>query len=842
MSDAFVPIDLTGSFNAGLENPKIGNRRLWPSSPEDADNTPLQRLPAGDIQFWGIPFHLAAASASKRFVLVCQEGADVVPDSVTVLVGAEARRLLFAHVCAPTGIESPTLEGAGEPIGEYRILFEDGSESVQQLRRRFEVHDVEIPWGHHPFQCRNCQLFRSVPVDDRNLVWGRAQTGVYSGALDNQASDQDGWWLFDWENPSPEKTIKAIEVSAAGATALALGAITVCNEDSDPLLWVPRKEVAVAVEGNADGAAPQVEMDRGVIARQDDLLVPGEDFLDTDEAGWGVGGQRVEKGGYLEIHGSAEGTIQIKAAEEKAQRFRWGDLLEQGSQEQGRVRIELVSPNGKEWVHVRVEDEATGNPVGARVHFRSAQGAYFAPHGHQADVNDAWFEDLGGDCRTRGTPYAYIDGTCQIELPVGQVLAEVVRGFEYVPVRRELEIKPGQRDLTLKIRRSIDMKERRYYSGDTHVHFLSSQSSHLEAAGEDLNVVNLLASQWGRLFTSWEEFTGGLSPTSSADHLIWVSQENRQHVLGHISLLGLKEMVAPMCTGGPNEDWIGGEVQTLMADWAEACRRQGGTVIMPHMPVPDFENAANIVLGQADAAEMCWVWQGEKIGQGERGYYRWLNVGQKLPIVGGTDKMSNGRILGGSRTYAKLAEDEEFTYENWCKAVRRGNTFASTGAMIDLKVEGHSMGEEIHLPGNGGRIEVDAVAESVWPLTGIELIVNGESVAQETTEGERHISINFKLKTEVSCWVAARCWGPYLTDAGPVMAHSSPVYIDVGKREAFVESEGNYLLTHMEGGIAWAQQLGVFKDDSVRNRLIALFREAQRELERRGRHEQTEPA
>ena len=60
------------------------------------------------------------------------------------------------------------------------------------------------------------------------------------------------------------------------------------------------------------------------------------------------------------------------------------------------------------------------------------------------------------------------------------------------------------------------------------------------------------------------------------------------------------------------------------------------------------------------------------------GYYRWLNVGQKLPIVGGTDKMSNDRILGGSRTYAKLRDDEEFTYESWCQAVKRGTTFAST--------------------------------------------------------------------------------------------------------------------------------------------------------------------
>ena len=830
MSSSFVPIDLSDRFNAGLGNPEIGNRWLWPASDEDSEYKPLQRLPAGNVEFWGIPFLLADVNAGKRFSVVCQEGGTVVPATVSLPIGEQARRLLFAHVCAPTANDSPTIEGAGEPIGEYRILFDDGSTSVQPLRRRFEVHDVEVPWGHHPFRCRNCQIFRSVPLDDRNMVWGRVQTGVYSGDLVNQASDQDGWWILDWENPFPEKLIKEIEMVSTGRAALALGGITICSEAADPLRWAPREEVAVSVEG--DDEAPQVEMERGVVARQDDLLVPEENFLETDETGWGLGGQRVERGGYIEVHGSPEGILQIKA--EETQCFRWGDLLESGSQEQGRARVELVSPHGKQWVHVRVEDEATGNPVGSRVHFRSPQGAYFAPHGHQADVNDAWFEDIGGDCRTRGTPYAYIDGVCQIELPIGTVFAEVVRGFEYEPIRCKFEIKPGQRELTLEIRRAFDMKERRYYSGDTHVHFLSSQSSHLEAAGEDLNVVNLLASQWGRLFTSWEEFTGGLSPTSSDDHLIWVSQENRQHVLGHISLLGLKEMVAPMCTGGPNEDWIGGEVQTLMADWAKACHLQGGSVIMPHMPVPDFENAANIVLGHADAAEMCWVWLGEKIGQGERGYYRWLNVGQKLPIVGGTDKMSNGRILGGSRTYAKLADDEEFTYENWCRAVRRGNTFASTGAMIDLTVDGCCMGEELCLPGNGGQVEVEAVAESVWPLSGIELIVNGESVAQERSAGERRISINYKLCTEASCWVAARCWGPYLTDAGPVMAHSSPVYVDVGKRRAFVESDSNYLLTHMEGGVAWAQEIGVFKDERVRDKLIGLFREAQRELHRRG--------
>ena len=65
------------------------------------------------------------------------------------------------------------------------------------------------------------------------------------------------------------------------------------------------------------------------------------------------------------------------------------------------------------------------------------------------------------------------------------------------------------------------------------------------------------------------------------------------------------------------------------------------------------------------------------------------------------------------------------------------------------------------------------------------------------------------------------------------MAHSSPVYIDVGRRCVFVEAEGNYLMTHMEGGIAWAENIGVFRDEGVRQRLIGLFDEAKRELIRR---------
>jgi len=820
-------VDLSGVWNLGDTNVKAGDGWIWPAGDQDPERHPLKRVPKGDQLFHGIPFALAEreeGAGKPAFVVAAKNAGNAAPESVSIPIGDSAHRILFAHCSVPRGDHEFGIESTGREIGTYTLVYADGTTSDQLIRRRFEVHDVNIPWGHRGFLCRPCREFRPMDLDDRSVGYGMAQVGVRGGG--------DGWWLYDMENPHPGKEIERIDMEAHSVSPFVLGGITLCDEDSDPFMWQPREDVTVRVDG-VEGE-PVVEMDRGVIARQDLLIVPNETFLTTDETGWGAGGQTETRGGHLEIHGSPEGQIKVTVGDSVKATVRWGDLLEKTSVTEGPVRMERVAPAGKEWVHVRVQDADTGKAIGCRVNFRSPHGVYFAPHGHQADVNIAWFEDMGGDCKVRGTPYAYIDGKCQIELPTGPVFVEVVRGFEYKPLRQKIHIKSGQRQLTLKMSRVFDMKERGYFSGDTHVHFLSAQSSHLEAAAEDLNVVNMLASKWGRLYTSWEEFTGGVSPTSSSEHLIYVSQENRQHVLGHISLLGLKELVAPMCTGGPQEDWIGGEVQTLMSDWAEACKKQGGLVIMPHMPLPDFENAANIILGHADAGEMCWDWRGEEIGNGEKGYYRWLNAGQKLPICGGTDKMSNGRILGGSRTYARVKDDRSFTFDNWCQAVREGNTFASTGAMIELHADGHEMGQEIALPGNGGTVEVVATAESVWPLTAVELIVNGKSVAREQADGDRRmVTIRYELKAERSCWVAARCWGPHYTDAGPVMAHSSPVFIDVGGRCAFNEADGNYLLTHMQGGVAWAEKIGVFRDEKVRKRLVELFGEAREELLRR---------
>ena len=92
----------------------------------------------------------------------------------------------------------------------------------------------------------------------------------------------------------------------------------------------------------------------------------------------------------------------------------------------------------------------------------------------------------------------------------------------------------------MNIDRAFDWRSRGWVTADSHVHFLSPQTAWLEAQAEGVNLVNLLASQWGDLYTNVADITGDLSGVSRDDTLVWVGTENRQHLMGHMSLLGVK--------------------------------------------------------------------------------------------------------------------------------------------------------------------------------------------------------------------------------------------------------------------------------------------------------------
>lgn len=407
--------------------------------------------------------------------------------------------------------------------------------------------------------------------------------------------------------------------------------------------------------------------------------------------------------------------------------------------------------------------------------------------------------------------YAYIDGTCQGWLPRGEVLVDVARGFEYEPLRRSIAIRPGQRELTLRLKRVVDMNAERWFSGDPHVHFLSTQGALLEGQGEDLDVVNLLQTQWGHLFTNTEDFTGRPVATSDGRTIVYTSQENRQHLLGHLSLLGLKRPVMPWCSDGPGEAELAGTLETTLSHWADECRAQGGTVILSHLGMPNGEQASLIATGRADAVEMI-----EHDMYKHLEYYRYLNGGYQLPLVGGSDKMTAEHPVGLYRTYVNIPPEEEFNYENWCRNLRMGRTFLSGGPILRFTAEGSLIGDTLHLAGNGGDVEVEADAESIFPIHTLEIVQDGRVVAStEERDGSRRLRLSARLKVERNAWLAARVSGPGYADALPhhdgrrrgVMAHTSPIYVAVGGEWSMQSEEtAQHVLSLLHGGLAYIRE------------------------------------
>lgn len=784
----YQPLDLTALCTAGPE--------IFPS-----DRVP----PVGEQQYHGLPFQVGAETPAGSRFIGFGSGEGLKLDPVTVPIGRTACRLLFAHAL----LESKLMEGGpvGLPVAHYVFRYAGGDTVRVPIRERFEVAVVPLGWGQHPF----------LAVADQKDSLQPLYEGRWGNAGNRQTEANQAWprhfYLWAWENPHPERSIESVTIEPAGPRFV-LGAITLSNADEVPFSRSAAREVILTLPQEEDAKKPfalEVEVDRGVATYPYPLPErPAEAFLADGHKGWGEGQNRKNSPAYVAIAAAPSATVTVKEEGEEIGRANWGELEKRGTVEASpRLRLEVVE-SGRNWVHTTVLDDETGRPVPCRVHFRSPRGIPYAPHGHHAHVNSnngTWHFDIGGDVRLGQAHYAYIDGKCQGWLPRGEVIVDVARGFEYEPLRAIVRIQRGQRELTLRLKRIAHMNRERYFSGDTHVHFLSTQGSHTEARGEDLNVVNLLLSQWGSLFTNTEEFTGEPSISRDGATIVYATQENRQHLLGHLTLLGLKEPVMPWCSDGPSEAEMGGTLETTLSHWADECHRQGGTVVIPHLPNPNCEPAALIATGRADAVEMLVHNDFFHLE-----YYRYLNCGYRLPLAGGTDKMTSDVPVGIYRTYAYIPADQEFTYENWCRALRGGNTFLSGGPLLRFTVNGQTMGDTIRLSGNGGTVEVEASARSILPIHTLQIVQQGRVVASTEEKNAAHeLRLKTSLKVDGHTWLAARCAGPGYTAiqhhdgwGRGIMAHTSPVYVACGgDYQLFDPEAAQYMLTLLDGGLSY---------------------------------------
>ena len=466
---SYEPVDLSASCNAGLE--VLGN--------EPGD------VPLGRVTLRGLPFLIGSEPPSAQRCLLLP-GAPV-----SVGIGRLAPRVIVAHRLLEPG--APADHAAGQAVAEYAFHLAGGEVVVAPIRERFEIQVVPPQWGRQPFLAVTDTSDGNAPRFEGS--WDEAGFRL----TEHTRGEAAGYYLWCWENPHPDRPVERIEFIPRGPRFVVAG-VTTSDVDEHPFVREPSRPVRLITESGRQGVF-DIEVDRGVATYPQPL--PGED----DRPGWGA---TEGQDAYASIAALPSATVAVRQNGTELGRVRWGDVERDGRADAGQVSLELTE-SGRNWVHVTVVDDATGRPVPCRVHFRSAKGIPYQPHGHHNHVTQnlgSWHYDVGGDVRLGQRSYAYIDGTCQGWLPRGDVVVDVARGFEYEPLRQTVRIEPGQRELTLRLGRVADMASEGWWSGDSHVHFLSTPGAQLEQRGEDLRVVNLLQSQWGALFTNTEDFSG----------------------------------------------------------------------------------------------------------------------------------------------------------------------------------------------------------------------------------------------------------------------------------------------------------------------------------------------
>ena len=812
-------------FGAEFKQVDLGGQCNWPSRrvsgewwQELAEH--VRGYPEGEVTSWGIPF-TAGSGRVRRVIVVARRR-----PAVTIKLRGLADYVCLLHEWRqlPDAVHSEDPQ-EGLLVAEYELTYAGGGRAVLPVRARFEVGMAESPGP--PWTALSFGMPSTVDPSDfpPEVNWGRAQTGLKGGPR--------GPLVCAIANPHPDRRLISLTIRGVSDSPHIVAGLTLYRGASHPLQHLPRRTYGVTVPGG-QAEIEEADLDLGVVARIEQTDRPrGKRWLKSPYVGVHPTKEPPAAGeSLLEVVGAEDATISVKVKGRKRPlKFSLGEAFHSGASTSGRARLDVLGAK-RQWMKVVVSDSSTGKPTPVRIHFSGSRGQYIAPYGHHAQINGGWFMDYGADVVAGGRSFAYVHGEFTTDLPVGDLYVEMYKGFEYKPIRTKVTVKPGQKVLKLTIQRAMDWRSAGWVTADTHVHFISPHTAWLQAQAEGVNVVNLLASQWGRLFTNVGDITGRPGVVEN-DTIVYVGTENRNHMLGHMSMLGTQGLpVYPMCCGGPGESWVGDPDFMMLAEWAHENKRKGGVVIRPHYPFCGHtEDPVPILKGLVDALEIRGLRGGDFSTQE---WYRYLNCGYRVAVVGGTDKMGAYCPLGWMRTYAALDPQRPFNYRNWAKAVRAGRTFSTNGPLIDITVDGRGMGETIEVPASGGTLEVQAHGHSVWPLGKIEIVHNGRVVAAERASGGAPaLKVKAAVKVRGSGWIAARCSGHARHPAGHIAAHTSPVYVKCGQTRAFDGPAAQHMLGLVEGGMEYLQKLATVFDEPARKRMVRLFKEVQRELKGR---------
>jgi Tol biopolymer transport system component len=449
------------------------------------------------------------------------------------------------------------------------------------------------------------------------------------------------------------------------------------------------------------------------------------------------------------------------------------------------IRIgQLQFHSGSATVRVRLRDES-GRPTAARISVRAADGKYYTP-AHTLYRYNVGMGDSAG--------FFHAVGDFELSIPAGVFRVAAFHGIEFEPVVVNSEVTQQKNaEVQLVLRRRSQWQGHGWWSGEDHIHanyagpyYLRPDDALVMTEAEDLNVANMLAANAeGERVYDREFFEGGPSMTSKPEQILYWNEEYRNRVVyGHMALLNLTRLIGPVYTsfeGTPHPwDYPSNTMVAAQAKRENAVVDYVHPMVGPTRDPFDFTVSAKelpvtAALGYVDVVDI-YPW-----GSVARDiWYNLLNCGFRIAPGAGTDTFANWRSMnqtpGSSRVYVRSTRP--LSYSDWIAGLRQGRSFVTNGPLLSLTVNGKAPGDV--LSGNPLRLSVDARAVSRAPLLGLELVMNGKTVASRESTGAQELSVGWNVDSVPSGWLALRAYG--VADPGalgaPAQAHTAPVYLE----------------------------------------------------------------
>jgi len=427
-----------------------------------------------------------------------------------------------------------------------------------------------------------------------------------------------------------------------------------------------------------------------------------------------------------------------------------------------------------------------------------------------------------------------------VAVPRKQLTIEAVSGVETELTRKTVDLSDQAASThTLPLVRFYDAASQGWRNGNTHLHLMSISREQADqylrsvSRADELELVFVsflrrVKAERGYISNTYTE--EDLQKLSTRDVTFGYGEEHRHNFgpggegYGHVMFLDIDELIRPVSIG-PGIMGEGTDFPSLRFAIDKA-RGDGATIVWCHNAF-GMQDVPEWVSGTLDAHN---IFDGGTQGTYEDTYYRFMNIGLRVPFSTGTDWF----IFDFSRVFVRVSQP--LTIPRWLETLRAGKSFITNGPLLELQVDRKGPGDVLRLS-QPTQLEIRGRAVGRCDFEKIEVIHNGSVVASKASS-----PVGGHFKAELTCpfevnepgWVALRVNSQEKNElGGSIFGHTSAVYIELAEKNIFKPDVAKELIIDMQESIRTIEEKAVFADGTERDQVLNIYREGIANLNKR---------